>query len=111
MRSAIGPEAYGGGDLVRALERLRARLLVLSFSSDWLFPPYQSQELIDALLRAKKHVTYANIETPRGHDAFLLEIETEARLRADHVRSNESGKDCGPRGARLRLNSPRGRRN
>jgi len=74
------PEAYGGGDLVRALTRLRARLLVLSFSSDWLFPPYQSQELIDALLRAKKHVTYANIETPRGHDAFLLEIETEARL-------------------------------
>jgi homoserine O-acetyltransferase/O-succinyltransferase len=73
-------EAYGGGDLVRALERVRARLLVLSFSSDWLFPPYQSQELTDAALRARKDVTYASIETPCGHDAFLLEIETEARL-------------------------------
>jgi len=73
-------EAYGEGDLVRALERVRARLLVLSFSSDWLFPPYQSQELTDAALRARRDVTYANIETPCGHDAFLLEIETEARL-------------------------------
>jgi homoserine O-acetyltransferase len=73
-------EAYGEGDLVRALERIRARMLVLSFSSDWLFPPYQSQELTDALLRARKDVTYVNIETPCGHDAFLLEIETEGRI-------------------------------
>jgi homoserine O-acetyltransferase len=72
--------AYGEDDLVRALERLRARMLVLSFSSDWLFPPYQSQELADALLRAKRDVTHASIETPCGHDAFLLEIETEAPL-------------------------------
>jgi homoserine O-acetyltransferase len=55
-------------------------VLVLSFSSDWLFPPYQSQELTDGLLRAGKDVTYVNIETPCGHDAFLLEIETEGRI-------------------------------
>jgi len=73
-------EAYGEGDLVRALTRIRARMLVLSFSSDWLFPPYQSQELTDALLRARKDVTYVNVETPCGHDAFLLEIETEGRI-------------------------------
>jgi len=74
------PEAYGDGDLVKALERAQARFLVLSFTSDWLFPPSQSQELTDALLKAKKDVTYLNIETPCGHDAFLLEIETEGRI-------------------------------
>jgi homoserine O-acetyltransferase len=72
--------AYGAGDLTRALEGIQARMLVLSFSSDWLFPPYQSRELTDALVRARKDVTSVNIETPCGHDAFLLEIETEARI-------------------------------
>jgi homoserine O-acetyltransferase len=69
--------AYGEGDLGRAVAAVEARMLVLSFSSDWLFPPYQSQELTDALLRAKKDVTYVNIDTPCGHDGFLLEIEKE----------------------------------
>jgi len=88
------PEAYGEGDLVRALERIRARMLVMSFSSDWLFPPYQSRELTDALLRAGKDVTSVDIETPCGHDAFLLEIETEGRvirafLDATHARGKK----------------------
>lgn len=88
-------EAYGNGSLVRALERVQARLLILSFSSDWLFPPYQSQELVDASIRANRDVTYANIESPYGHDAFLLEIETEGKivkafLGATHRASRES---------------------
>jgi homoserine O-acetyltransferase/O-succinyltransferase len=72
--------SYGEGELSRALAAIRARVLVLSFSSDWLFPPYQSRELVEGLLRRRKDVSYINIETPCGHDAFLLEIETEARI-------------------------------
>ncbi len=72
--------SYGEGDLSRALAAIRARVLVLSFSSDWLFPPYQSRELVEGLLRQRRDVSYVNIETPCGHDAFLLEIEAEARV-------------------------------
>jgi homoserine O-acetyltransferase/O-succinyltransferase len=72
--------SYGEGDLSRALAAIRARVLVLSFSSDWLFPPYQSRELVEGLLRQRKDVSYVNIETPCGHDAFLLEIETEEKI-------------------------------
>jgi homoserine O-acetyltransferase/O-succinyltransferase len=73
-------ESYGDGDLVKAVAGIKARMLVLSFSSDWLFPPYQSRMLTDALLRAGKDVTYANIDTPYGHDAFLLELVTEGKI-------------------------------
>jgi homoserine O-acetyltransferase len=73
-------QTWGEGDLVTALGRLQARTLVLSFSSDWLFPPYQSREIVDALIRARKDVTYVDIPTPYGHDAFLLEVETEGRI-------------------------------
>ncbi|MCU0241201.1 MAG: homoserine O-acetyltransferase [Vicinamibacteria bacterium] len=72
--------AWGEGDLRRALARVRARMLVLSFTSDWLFPPYQSQEVVDALVANQKDVTYVNIPTSCGHDAFLLEVETETRI-------------------------------
>jgi len=67
-------------DLGRTPEELEARLrlsrcrwLVLSFTSDWLFPPAQSQEIVDALLRLGKPVRYCNVRSDCGHDAFLLE--------------------------------------
>lgn len=63
---------WGDGDLVRACERLRARVLLLSFDSDWLYPPKDCRELALALLRAGKKVHYANIPSPHGHDSFLL---------------------------------------
>ncbi|BBM05164.1 hypothetical protein HAALTHF_03650n [Vreelandella aquamarina] len=47
-------------------------LLIVSFTTDWRFPPSRSRELVDALTRAGKSVSYANIESPHGHDAFLL---------------------------------------
>jgi homoserine O-acetyltransferase len=55
-------------------------VLVLSFSSVWLFPPYQSVELVDALLANHKDVTYLQIESPAGHDGFLLEVDAEAAI-------------------------------
>ena len=44
----------------------------MSFTSDWLFPPFQSQEIVDALIAGDKPVSYCNVQTDCGHDAFLL---------------------------------------
>jgi homoserine O-acetyltransferase len=64
---------YGGGSLVRALETVSARTLLIAFSSDWLYPPSASQEIHDALLALDKPVEFHVIEAPYGHDCFLLE--------------------------------------
>ena len=60
------------GDLVRTLADVTAKFLVLSFSSDWRFPPARSNEIVDALIEARKDVVSATIEAPNGHDSFLL---------------------------------------
>ena len=61
------------GDLSRALERARARFLLVSFTTDWRFSPKRSRELVKALLDNRRDVSYAEIEAPHGHDAFLLD--------------------------------------
>ncbi|WP_168016332.1 homoserine O-succinyltransferase MetX [Halomonas salinarum] len=66
------PAAPHGGDLAAALAPAKCPFLVVSFSTDWRFPPWRSRELVDALVRADKPVSYANIDSPHGHDAFLL---------------------------------------
>jgi homoserine O-acetyltransferase len=53
--------------------RSQCRWLVISFSSDWLFPPEQSRQIVDALIAANRSVTYCNVAASGGHDAFLLE--------------------------------------
>jgi homoserine O-acetyltransferase/O-succinyltransferase len=63
----------GGGDLVRALEPMTARCLLLAFSSDWLYPPEDSAELYRALGEAGKDAEFHVIDTSYGHDSFLLE--------------------------------------
>ena len=65
--------ATSDGDLARALEHASAEFLILSFSSDWRFSPARSREITTALLGAGKRVTYSNLESDAGHDAFLLE--------------------------------------
>jgi homoserine O-acetyltransferase/O-succinyltransferase len=64
---------YGGGSLEQAFARVRARSLFISFTSDWLFPPAQSWEMVQALQRLGRDVTYLNIESSFGHDAFLMD--------------------------------------
>lgn len=66
-------EAYGS--ITDAFSRTQCRFLVVSYSSDWLFPSSQSREIVQALLAARKHVTYREIESPYGHDAFLIDNE------------------------------------
>jgi homoserine O-acetyltransferase len=59
--------------LAAALRNARSRWLVLSFSSDWLFPPEQSRDIVNALLANNAPVSYCNVQSACGHDAFLLE--------------------------------------
>ncbi len=61
-----------GDDPVRAFRDARCHFLVVSFSSDWRFSPERSREIVTALVRARKRVSYAEITAPQGHDAFLL---------------------------------------
>jgi homoserine O-acetyltransferase/O-succinyltransferase len=68
------------GSLEAAVRDVRSRFLVVSFTSDWLFTPAQSRQLVDALLANEKDVSYCDIDSPYGHDAFLLEPEILGRL-------------------------------
>ena len=63
------------GDLVTALKQATARFLVVSFTSDWRFSPARSEEIVDALIAARKDVASAVVDAPNGHDSFLLPNE------------------------------------
>jgi len=62
-----------GGDLARALAPAQADFLLVSFTTDWRFAPERSREIVEALLANERRVTYAEIDAPHGHDAFLLD--------------------------------------
>jgi homoserine O-acetyltransferase len=72
--------AQPSGDLRKVLSVVKAAFLVVSFSSDWLFPTYASKEIVSALRRNNVDVSYAEIQSRYGHDAFLLEVDTLTRL-------------------------------
>ena len=82
---------HGGGSLSRALADVSARYLLLSFSSDWLYPPRDSYELEAALRAIGKSVEHHEIQASYGHDSFLLEERQQAPIIADFLRkvSNE----------------------
>jgi homoserine O-acetyltransferase/O-succinyltransferase len=61
------------GQLSAALARARARFMVVSFTTDWRFSPARSREMVKALLDNRRDVSYAEIDAPHGHDAFLLD--------------------------------------
>jgi len=60
----------------KAFENVKSKFLVISFASDWLFAPAQSKVIVDALAVNQKTVSYCDIASPYGHDAFLLEPVT-----------------------------------
>jgi len=66
--------------LKQAFANVKSRFLVVSFSSDWLFTPAQSEAMVDALVANGKDVSYCSIESSYGHDAFLLETESLGQL-------------------------------
>jgi homoserine O-acetyltransferase len=77
--------ANGHGTLAKRFASVTARFLVVSFTSDWLYPPYQSKELVRALKANGQDVTYVAIESSYGHDAFLLETDRLSGLISDFL--------------------------
>jgi homoserine O-acetyltransferase len=67
------PARHHGGDLARALATAQSKFLLASFTTDWRFSPERSREIVEALIRNGRDVTYAEIDAPHGHDAFLLD--------------------------------------
>jgi homoserine O-acetyltransferase len=70
----------GHGSLAAAFERTCARFLVISFSSDWLYPSYQSQEIVRALRSRNRDVAYVELESNYGHDSFLVDVAEQTEL-------------------------------
>ena len=70
----------GRPSLAAALEGIKARFLVLSFSSDWLYPSYQSQEIVRALRGYNADVAYCELPSNYGHDAFLVDVAEQTDL-------------------------------
>jgi homoserine O-acetyltransferase len=67
------PAREHGGRLSAALARASAKFLLISFTTDWRFAPARSREIVKALLENRREVSYAEIDAPHGHDAFLLD--------------------------------------
>jgi homoserine O-acetyltransferase/O-succinyltransferase len=67
------PAKAFAGDLSQALAKATAKFLIISFTTDWRFSPTRSREIVKALLDNKHTVSYAEIDAPHGHDAFLLD--------------------------------------
>ena len=67
------PARAHGGDLALALAQTRSKFFLASFSTDWRFSPECSREIVQALVSNRRQVTYAEIDAPHGHDAFLLD--------------------------------------
>lgn len=67
------PARSVGGDLHAALAKTQASFLLASFTTDWRFSPERSREIVQALVSNRRTVTYAEIDAPHGHDAFLLD--------------------------------------
>jgi homoserine O-acetyltransferase len=82
---------YGNGALADALRDLRARTLLIAFSSDWLYPPSGSEELAAALRASGKDVELHVIEAPYGHDCFLLEEARQTPMIQDFLASERPG--------------------
>ncbi|PVZ43038.1 homoserine O-acetyltransferase [Pseudomonas sp. CC120222-01a] len=66
------PAAANGGDLAATLAHVKADYCIMSFTTDWRFSPARSREIVDALMAARKNVCYLEIDSPYGHDAFLI---------------------------------------
>jgi homoserine O-acetyltransferase len=73
------------GSVHAAFRDVQARFLLIAFSSDWLYPPYQSKEIVSALRAHGAHFAYYEVPSPYGHDAFLLERERITRVISDFL--------------------------
>jgi len=84
-------EQRGRGSLVEAFSRSSAKFLVVSFSSDWLYPTSQSKEMVSAMKKAGIDVSFCEIETDFGHDSFLLAHTQLTRLISGFINRMSNG--------------------
>lgn len=80
-----------GKNLSEIFSELKAKVLVLAFKSDWLYPAYQSREIVKACKLAGVNTTYCEIKSSYGHDAFLLEVKEETNLIKHFLRTVTNG--------------------
>lgn len=88
-------EQKGGGSLVKAFSPVSAKFLVISFSSDWLYPTSQSKEMVQAMKKAGVDVSFCEIQADFGHDSFLLAHEQLTRLISGFLKRMSIGADRG----------------
>jgi homoserine O-acetyltransferase len=84
-----------GKRLARIFKGLKAKVLVIAFKSDWLYPAHQSQEIVKACKLSGVDTTYCEIKSTYGHDAFLLEIEEEEHLIKHFLNTVTNGSNNG----------------
>jgi len=92
------PAAKHGDDLAAALAHTQCKFLVLSFTTDWRFPPDRSEEIVNALVKSNKNVSYMEIDDPRGHDAFLLKVPRFLNLFQTYMNTVADENTVGGRG-------------
>ena len=85
----------GNRNLANIFVGLKAKVLVIAFKSDWLYPAYQSREIVKACKLAGVDATYCEINSTYGHDAFLLETEEETQLIKHFLNTVSNGHDSG----------------
>lgn len=79
------------GSLKNAFKNTNAKFLVMSFDSDWLFPSSQAKEIVNTLMTLDKDVSYCEIKSPCGHDAFLLEYDLQAKIISSFLNNHIQG--------------------
>jgi len=84
-----------GHSLGSVFKGLTAKVFVIAFKSDWLYPAYQSQEIVKACKLAGVDASYCELSSTYGHDAFLLEIEQETRLISHFLKTVTNGSKSG----------------
>ena len=67
-------------DLVSVFKNVKTKFLIITFTSDWLYPSYQSKDVVKAMKANDIDVSFIEIDTSYGHDSFLVEIEGQSKL-------------------------------
>ena len=78
-------------DFVERMSKSRSRFLVISFTSDWRFPPRRSEEIVKTLIKLNKDVSYACIKSDGGHDAFLMKNDNYFEIMRTYIEANMNG--------------------
>jgi homoserine O-acetyltransferase len=85
----------GEKTLTDVLNSVRCRMLVISFTSDWHFPPSDSWDIVKAMMNHGRNISYVNIESPYGHDAFLIKNEQMERMISSFISRDGNGHETG----------------